>query len=106
MKVYIASPYSIGNKEKNVLRQIHCADALIGHGYTPFVPLLLHYQHIVAPRSYNEWIRYDMEWLSMCDCVLRLRGKSIGADLEVAEAKRLGLPIYYSLNELIKITKP
>ena len=38
--------------------------------------------------------------LEHCDAVLRLPGESTGADQDVAIARRRGLPVYYSLDEI------
>jgi len=38
--------------------------------------------------------------LKRCDAVLRLPGASRGADLDVARAKALGLPVYHHIDEL------
>jgi hypothetical protein len=38
--------------------------------------------------------------LECCDAVLRIPGGSRGADLDVARARQLGLPIYIDVNEL------
>jgi hypothetical protein len=38
--------------------------------------------------------------LSKCDAVFRIPGVSNGADLEVAKAREMGLPIYTDLNEV------
>jgi hypothetical protein len=40
--------------------------------------------------------------LERCDAVLRLRGESTGADLDVAIAQERGLPVYYSLDEALR----
>jgi hypothetical protein len=42
-----------------------------------------------------------MAWLAKCDCLLRLPGESKGADNEVFWAKKLGMPVYYSIQEAI-----
>jgi hypothetical protein len=101
MKVYIASPYT-GNEKAGVHAQMIAFDDLMNHGYTPFAPLLSHFQHQAFPRTYDEWIEYDLQWVRACDCVLRLEGESKGADMEVAFAKKHGIPVYYSIEELIK----
>lgn len=50
----------------------------------------------------------DKEWVLVCDAVLRLSGKSRGADIECALAKKHGIPIFYEgdgdygFTELIK----
>jgi hypothetical protein len=38
--------------------------------------------------------------ISRCDAVLRLPGASRGADLDVARAEALGLPVLHSVDEL------
>ncbi|GLW52728.1 NUDIX hydrolase [Kitasatospora phosalacinea] len=38
--------------------------------------------------------------LARCDAVLRLPGESTGADLDVATARRRGLPVYHDVSEL------
>jgi nucleoside 2-deoxyribosyltransferase len=99
-KVYIASPYTIGDVAINVKRQIDCANLLIEMGYAPFAPLYSHFQHMVHPRPYEDWCKLDLEWVKVCDCILRLDGESKGADKEVEFAIELGKPVYYSLKEL------
>lgn len=39
--------------------------------------------------------------LQHCDAVLRLPGESKGADQDVAIARERGLPVYYSIEELV-----
>lgn len=101
IKVYIASPYSKGDQDLNVARQIDCANDLMNHGFNAFSPLLFHFQHLVHPRSYDEWLAIDMDWLKKCDCVLRLSGESSGADKEVELAKELKIPVFYSIEEIV-----
>ncbi len=99
-KVYIASPYTIGDVASNVRVQMDVADKLITLGFAPFIPLLSHFQHMVHPRPYEDWARLDFEWIKSCDCLLRLPGESKGADNEVAFAERRGIPVFYELDEL------
>jgi hypothetical protein len=104
-KVYLASPYSIGNQEENVKRQIDVANKLMDMGWVPYVPLLSHYQNLICPRPYQDWIDFDCQWLRVCDCVLRLDGESKGADQEVEMAIAIGMPVYYSIDELNGLEK-
>jgi len=96
-KVYLASPYSIGDPEANVKAQIVAADDLLSAGFIPFTPLLYHYHHLLCPRKYEEWLALDFEWIKSCDVLVRLPGESKGADLEVAFAKGAGIPVCYGL---------
>lgn len=100
IKVYIASPYTLGDVAVNVRKQMLIADYLITMGYAPFVPLYSHFQHIFSLRPYEDWIKLDRQWLYQCDCVLRLPGESKGADEEVKYAKSVGISVFYSINEL------
>ena len=55
-KVYIASPYTKGDVAVNVKRQIRMASQLMDNGFAPFWPLLSHFQHMMFPRPYQDWI--------------------------------------------------
>jgi nucleoside 2-deoxyribosyltransferase len=99
-RVYIASPYLRGDKKENVMRQINAFHVLVNNGYLPFAPLLGHYIDEHYPMSWKEWLAFDLKWLEVCDCVLRLSGESDGADAEEAYARDLGKPVYYSYGEL------
>lgn len=102
IKVYIASPYTKGDVAINVKAQIDCADKLMGLGFAPFAPLYSHFQHMVHPRPYEDWIKVDMEWVLVCDCLLRLPGESSGADDEVEFAIQNKKPVFYSTRTLVK----
>lgn len=102
MKVYIAGPYA-GDVEKNVKAACVAADAVSRLGHFPFVPHLTMYWHMPPLRPHEFWLEQDMIWLRLCDAVLRIGGDSPGADGEVAEAERLGIPVYYSIDDLEKI---
>ncbi len=98
--IYISAPYSKGDVARNVNKVIHIANQLLDMGYIPFVPHLTHFWHIITPRPYDDWMQIDLAYLGRCDALLRLDGESNGADLEVEVAKRCGMPIYYSLEEV------
>ena len=102
IKVYIAGPYTIGDPARNVRAQIDCAHDLLERGYNPHIPLLNHYVHIVHPRAYYEWLSVDLEWLLLCDCVLRLKGRSEGADYEVKIAREHHIPVFFDIETLSK----
>jgi hypothetical protein len=101
LRVYIASPYTLGDIAINVKTQIDVADILISKGFAPFVPLYSHFQHMVHPRPYNDWVKLDLEWINVCNCLLRLPGESKGADNEVKYAIEKDIPIFYSIDELL-----
>jgi hypothetical protein len=102
IKVYIASAYTKGDVAINVKAQMDAANILIEHGYVPFVPLYSHFQHMAHPQPYKTWLALDLEWVKVCDCMLRLPGASKGADKEVEYAKEIGMPIFHSMDSLVK----
>ncbi len=103
IRVYIASPYTIGDKTANANAQIQCAHALMEHDFIPYVPLLSHFWDEAIPREYEDWLAYSIAWIDSCNALLRLPGKSKGADVEVAYAERNLIPVVYSITELIKL---
>lgn len=100
MFVYVAGPYTHGDTAANVRIAIQVADKLLSMGHFPFVPHLTHFWHFYNHREYEEWLRYDMEWLKQCDAVYRIEGLSSGADRECAKARELGKPIYRRLADV------
>ena len=41
------------------------------------------------------WMPDFLLWLASCDELVRLPGESAGADREVSEARRLGIPVVF-----------
>jgi len=105
IKVYIASPYTIGDCAINVRRQIDAANELMNNGFAPFVPLYSHFQHMIHPRPYQDWVDIDLVWVESCDALLRLDGESKGADGEVDHALKHNIPVFNSIEQLIKFYK-
>jgi len=42
----------------------------------------------------------DLPWLGAADAVLRLPGESLGAEIEVAEARQLGIPVFTTVADM------
>ena len=109
--VYIASPYTRGDVAINTHFQCKIFDRLLTDGRViPIAPLWSHFQHTVFPRPYKDWIDYDQALLHLYDACLRLnaelpsvtytQGQSMGADAEVSTFKRLGRPVFWSIETL------
>jgi len=109
--VYIASPYSKGDPAINAHFQCKIFNQLLGEGRVlPVAPLWSHFQHVLFPRPYQDWIDYDQEMLRLYDCCLRLsaevpsvdyyESESRGADAEVQTFLDMGKPVLYSIKEL------
>jgi hypothetical protein len=105
IQVYIASPYTTGDVMYNVRFQIDAYNELLKLGFFPISPLHPHLQQIVHPLTYETWMQIDKTHVFKSDCLLRLGGKSDGADREVIWATEWKKPIFYSIEELIKYYK-
>jgi hypothetical protein len=110
--VYIASPYSSGDVAINTHFQCYVFNVLLNDGRVlPVAPLWSHFQHLLFPRPYKEWIGYDLEMLHLYDCCLRVSATntaleyttngSRGADAEVEAFKQMGKPVFFSIQELL-----
>lgn len=100
-RIYVAGPYSRGIPDETFVRVIEAAERLMARGYHPFIPHTMtflwavRYQH---PVQY--WYDFDLEWLKVCDGMVRLPGASTGADAEVAKAIEWGIPVFNSVEEV------
>ena len=101
-KIYLASPYSLGDMATNVRISMEAANELINEGFAPYCPLLSHFQQLSFPQEYDIWMSLDLEWISVCDAMLRLPGESSGADREVEFARNNSIPVFYDLRVMIE----
>ncbi len=111
--VYIASPYTKGDAAINVRAACAVFDELMTDGMVwPVAPLLSHFQHVIFPRHYQDWIDYDLALLPRYDACYRINSEygplgyrvteSSGADGEVAAFERMGKPVFYTKHDLYK----
>lgn len=101
--VFIAGPMSTsGEPGENMNAAAVAAADLLLVGFFPFVPHVNWILHAIRPDiAVQTWKRWDHYWLILCDAVLRLPGRSCGADEEVALAKKIGIPVFYDLKSLM-----
>lgn len=104
-KVYISGPYTLGDVAINVRNAIEAGDRLIKEGFIPYLPHLTHFWHLISPHLYEEWLILDLQWIGVCDAVLRLPGESAGADREVDYANNLSIPIFFNFEDLVLFEK-
>jgi len=108
IKVYVAGPYgrragiSASEQMQNVYETIGVAVELLRKGYNPFVPHVYGFIHNIMepPLSEEAWLSRFLEWVTVCDCLLRLPGMSEGSDSEISHARSLGKPVFYSVEGL------
>ena len=104
IRVYVAGPIMGRDGSEpfgNVGNMIRVGDDLAELGLCPFVPGLSVTWAMFADRPRSFWLMWSLEWLGACHAVFRMDGASDGADLEVEEAERLGLPVFADLDALV-----
>lgn len=105
--VFISGPYTFPDPVANTSVVIKVWHELRDKGYYPFAPHAISLTlHLVTPRSYEDWLDWDQYWLFFCDCVLRLPGRSLGADREIESTRKWKMPIFRSVEELYKNMPP
>lgn len=102
-RVFVSGPYSADTDEgvkQNVLRICEAIEKLVKNGFNPCLLILGHYAPFKL--GYEEWMSLALDEVKTTDILLRIDGKSSGADREVALATSLGKKIYYNLDQLLK----
>jgi len=102
VRVYIAGPYTRGDRSDNVRHAMRAAIQLLDAGHEPFCPHLSHFLDLMEPRPWEEWMRLDMAWLPFADAIIRLQGDSAGADEEVRLAAELGIVVHSSVVDFLE----
>lgn len=102
MWIFVSGPYS-GNAEeieKNVSVADEAGKELLRRGHFPFVPhtMMKGWQELQG-LSWEDVIYADLAWIDKCDGLLFL-GPSPGSNLERKAAKRLGIRIFNSVDEV------
>ena len=105
MRIYIAGPYSSPNiiqGLRNIREGNKVAAKLLTMGYSPFSPFLDHIFSFYEDISVEQYYKYSLDFLEVCDAMLVLPGyeKSVGTLKEIEFAEKRGIKIYHSLEEL------
>lgn len=102
--IYIAGPYRAKHSwqiHQHIHRSWEMALNIWSHGHIPLSPHLIG-MHMDGIASEEVFIEGTMELMRRCDAIVLLRGyeESSGSLGEIAEANRLGIPIFYGFSEL------
>jgi hypothetical protein len=112
--ILIAGPYRSGTDgdparaAANLARLEEASWPIFRAGHVPMIgewvalPVLREAGSAVDPDTAQDQVLYPtaQRLLEHCDAVLRLPGDSAGADEDVAIARRRGLPVYHSVDEI------
>ena len=107
MKIYVAGPLSSPTTVgylRNMARMVSVAVELWRMGHAPYIPALDFLFAIVAsvkevPLTLEDLYELNYPWLEACDAVFMI-APSPGTDLEVARARKLGIPVYTTFEEI------
>ena len=91
--IYVAGPITHGDTLRNIRKGMLVGIELIKRGFVPFVPHNDMVQYLLDPDTldYETILTQDLAWVKKCDALLRIPGKSPGADREVQYALSQGL---------------
>ena len=102
--VYVAGPIgTYGDQVKNVRKGARVALELMRHDVDAFCPHMSWFANLFDEETptYERWLSFDFNVLCRCNAVLRIDGPSPGADREVIYAQGLGIPVFYSIQDLL-----
>lgn len=125
-RVYIAGPITKGVLADNVNQATRAFVALAKAGLAPLCPHWSVYANDTCrpcevgnltysggvvcigtangndEMTHKDWLGVDLAWVAVSDALLRLPGESKGADAEEFEATRWGIPVFHSVDEVIR----
>ena len=102
MRVYIAGPYTLGDRSENMRQAMAATIAVLDAGHEPYCPLLTHFLDLAYPRPWEDWMRLDLAWLPCAEAFIRLPGESVGADMEADAALGHNIPVYPSVEVFLE----
>jgi len=114
LKVYVAGPLTAETEAKkldNTYAALMAGLKVWERGHDPYIPHLTTYVELVTresrigPQTWEHWLQWDLPWLRACDAVLFL-GHSPGADRELVEARKLGIPVFDKVEDLPRVHEP
>lgn len=100
IRVYMSGPITKGDREHNFTQAAAMHRLLLRAGFAVWNPILSMKLPGAFDIPHELWIKSDLPWIEKADCVLRLPGESIGADMEVEHATKCGIPVFYDYEEL------
>ena len=109
IRVYVAGPYrgdgKQGTVEKNIYQARIMATKVARAGLFPITPHLntdlFDFEDGLMDREPEFWLDNYKDLVLDCDALIVIPGESSGTRAEVAAAQKHGIPVYFTLNELL-----
>lgn len=100
--VYVAGPFRVPNPLDNTRIAVAVGNQIRDNlGVVDVVPHLSLLEDMMYPRPPEYWLEVTLDRMRRCDAVYRFNRKySAGSDAEVAEAERMGIPVFYDIGPL------
>ncbi len=92
--VYVACPITLGDTADNIRNCVDVCERLWVKGYAWICPPLTVFFQMVHPHTHEEWMERSYALVQVIDCILRLPGQSVGADLETTFADKLNKKVF------------
>jgi len=92
-RVYIAGPITLGSKNYNLYQFMQAHEILMDFGFAVFNPGLTALLPWERDKYHEEWLDCCLPWVESADLLVRLPGRSKGADMEVDHAIKHGVPV-------------
>jgi hypothetical protein len=108
-RVYVAGPLNANAVEfmQNIHQMLWMGNTVRKAGFSPFIPCLDILLGILdGTMDYSDYFKMSQPWLEISDAVLVSDGaqrhytESIGTMAEIKTAKRLHIPVFFSLEKL------
>ncbi len=111
MRVYVAGNYSINEDGKkasaiemleNIRQGTTISAYLMSEGYNVFCPWLDYQYAFYRKMPDKRYKDNSMAWLEVSDAMLVISGQGLGGgvDTEIERASELGIPVFYSMDDL------
>lgn len=106
LRVYVAGAYSAPNVIGvlgNMRRGLALSFEVLKAGFAPFSPWLDYQFALIGEVSLEDYYRYSLSWLEASHAVLVVpegAAESRGTQAEIKRAGELGIPVFWSLEEL------
>ena len=111
--IYIGGPYTRGDVALNVRSNLAVYMRLLDEGVVvPIAPLFTHFAHLMFPRDYEVWMSHDFDLINHCDAMLAtkaeesslgyVQAESSGMNREIAHCESIGVPVFYSVDDLYR----
>lgn len=98
---YISSPYTEGDQVANAAYAMRVVSSLAGGPVIPLSPLAMVSMQLVVEWSHAQWMQYDLDLLSRCQCMIvygteDMIERSAGVQAEMKFARDNGIPLFGS----------